>query len=130
MITAVWPRKTGEQPQGAITAHTGRNGSVKERLTVEAYQRHLLVLAPAGVLLHHAGGGFKFRDVAATFAAGIWIVFHVVIPPCTTSIGARQVSLSTGNTPPKDVFPSIPWQASVPRRSGTESFPGPHSHDN
>ena len=65
-----------------------------ERLAVAAYQCQLLELAPAGVLLHQTGGGFKFRDVAATFAAGIWIVFHVVIPPCTTSIGVRQVSLN------------------------------------
>ena len=60
-------------------------------LAVETYQCQLLELAPTGVLLHHAGGGFKFRDVAATFAAGIWIVFHVV-PPCTTAIGARQTA--------------------------------------
>jgi len=50
-------------------------------LAVETYQCQLLVLAPAGVLLHYAGGGFKFRDVAATFAADIWIVLHVVILP-------------------------------------------------
>ena len=81
MVTTVGPRKTGEQLQGTVTAHTGRNGSVLERLAVDAYQRHLLVLTPAGVLLHHAGSRFKFRDVAATFAAGIWIMFHVVIPP-------------------------------------------------
>ena len=62
-------------------------------LAVETYQCQLLELAPAGVLLHQAGCGFKFRDVAATFAAGIWIVFHVV-PPCTTAIGARQISLN------------------------------------
>ena len=50
-------------------------------LAVETYQCQFLELAPAGVLQHNAGCGFKFRDVAATFAAGNWFVFHLVILP-------------------------------------------------
>jgi hypothetical protein len=55
-----------------------------EWLAVEAHERKLLELAATGVLLHHAGGWFKFRDDAATFTAGIWNVFHKVIPSCAT----------------------------------------------
>jgi len=90
-ITTEWPGKTREQSQGPATALAGRNGDVIKRLAVAAHQRHLLGLAPAGVLLHYAGGWFKFRDVTAAFATDVWIVFHVVIPACTTSISARLI---------------------------------------
>ena len=85
-ITTVWPSKTREQPQGAVTAPAGRNGDAMKWPAVGAYQRQLLGLSPAGVLLHYAGGRFKFRDDAAAFAAGIWIVFHGGIPSCSSPI--------------------------------------------
>ena len=79
-IITVWPCKTGKYPQGAITAPAGRNGDAIKRPTVGTHQRQLLGLSPAGVLLHDASGGFKFRDDAAAFAADIWIVFHEGTP--------------------------------------------------
>ena len=85
-IVTVWPCKTGEQPQGAVTAPAGRNGDAIEWPAVGAHQRQLLGLSPAGVLLHDASGGFKFRDDATAFAAGIWIVFHEGIHSCIASI--------------------------------------------
>jgi len=85
-ITTVWPCKTREQPQWAVTAPAGRNGDALEWPAVGAYQRQLLGAPPAGVLLHYAGGWFKFRDDAAAFAADIWIKFHVGIPSCTAAI--------------------------------------------
>jgi hypothetical protein len=85
-IITVWPCKTGEQPQGAVTAPAGRNGDAMEWPAVGAHQRQLLGLSPAGVLLHDASGGFKFRNDAAAFATGIWIVFHGGIHSCTASI--------------------------------------------
>jgi hypothetical protein len=89
-IITVWPCKTGEQPQGPVTAPAGRNGNAIEWPAVGAHQRQHLGLSPAGVLLHDASGGFKFRDDAATFAASIWIVFHEDTPSCT----ARLLTLS------------------------------------
>jgi hypothetical protein len=85
-IVTVWPCKTGEQPQGAVTAPAGRNGDAIEWPAVGAHQRQHLGLSPAGVLLHDASGRFKVRDDAAAFAAGIGIVFHDCIPSCTASI--------------------------------------------
>jgi hypothetical protein len=83
-VTTIWPCKTREQSQGAVTALTGCSRDMGEWLAVEAHERKLLELAATGVLLHHAGGWFKFRDDAATFTAGIWNVFHKVIPSCAT----------------------------------------------
>ena len=98
-ITTVWPCKTREQPQGAITAPAGNYGDAMEWPAVGAHQRQLLELSPAGVLLHYAGGWFKFRDDATTFAAGIWSEFHGGIPSCTASIAVfvneRVVKLCT-----------------------------------
>ena len=83
-IITVWPCKTGEQPQGAVTAPADRNWNTIEWPAVGTHQRQLLGLSPAGVLLHGAGGWLKFRDDAAAFAASIWTVFHEGIPSCTT----------------------------------------------
>ena len=85
-ITTVWPCETREQPQGAVTAPAGINGYAMEWPAVGAYQRQLLGLSPAGVLLHYAGGWFKFRNDATTFTADVWIVFHEGIHSCTASI--------------------------------------------
>lgn len=82
-IITVWPCKTGEQPQGAVTAPAGGNGNTKKRPAIGTHQRQLLGLSPAGVLLHDASGGFKFRNDAAAFAASIWIAFHEGTPSCT-----------------------------------------------
>ena len=80
-ITAVWPCKTRQQSQGAVAALTGGSRDVGHWLAVEAHERKLLKLAATGVLLHHAGGWFKFRDYAATFTAAIWIVLHKLSLP-------------------------------------------------
>jgi hypothetical protein len=70
-ITTVRPCKTREQSQGAVTALTGCSRDAGEWLAVAAHQRKLLELAATGILLHHAGGWFKFQDDAAAFTAGI-----------------------------------------------------------
>ena len=82
LITTVWTCKSSEQLQGTVTASADSNRDAVKWLTVDAHQRQLLGLSPAGVLLHYSGGWFKCRDDAAAFATGIWIVFHKDIPPC------------------------------------------------
>jgi len=82
-IITIWPCKTREQPQRAITTLASKNWAAMEWLAVDAHQLQLLRPPPAGILLHHAGSWFKFRDDAATFAAGIWVVFHGDIHSCT-----------------------------------------------
>ena len=67
-IITIWPCKTGEQPQGAVTTPASRKGDAKKWPAVAAHQCQLLGLSPAGVLLHDASGGFKLRDAAAVNA--------------------------------------------------------------
>jgi len=97
-IITVWPCKTGEQPQGTVAAPAGRNGDAIEWPAVGAHQRQHLRLSPAGVLLHDARGGFKFRDDAAAFTAGIWIVFHESILSCTTLSRTLTAMLFRGSS--------------------------------
>ena len=96
--TTVWPCKTREQPQRAVTALARRDGNAMQWHAVAAHQLQLLGPPPAGVLLHHAGSWFKFRDDAATFAAGIWIVFHGGHSFLYHIIGTQLVSMNR-NTP-------------------------------
>ena len=97
-IITIWPCKTREQPQRTITALASKNGDAMEWLAVAAHQLQLLRPLPAGVLQHYAGGWLKFRDDAATFAAGIWVVFHGGHSFLYHSIGTQLVSLNR-NTP-------------------------------
>ena len=106
-IITVWPCKTGEQPQGAVTAPAGRNGDAIEWPAVGAHQRQLLGLSPAGVLLHDAGSWFKFRDDATAFAAGIWIVFHEGIHSFTIRLLTLSQKLATNELKSAAVTASI-----------------------